>query len=104
MGSSFTMFLAVKFDWMAGTVFTLSVVASDMAVNFWRAWWAWLICFVVTIVISLFTEKRPREELVGLVKGLTPEADESGVPMLKRPVFYAVLSLIVLVILNVMYW
>lgn len=104
MGSSFTMFLATKFNWVDGSVFTLSSLSSDMAVNFWRAWWAWLICFVVTIVISLFTEKKPREELVGLVKGLTPEEHDAGIPVLKRPAFYAVISLIVLVVLNVMYW
>jgi SSS family solute:Na+ symporter len=55
-------------------------------------------------VISLFTEKRPREELVGLVKGLTPTTGDEGIPFLKRPVFFAILSLIVLVILNVIYW
>jgi solute:Na+ symporter, SSS family len=104
MGSSFLMFLAAKFHWVDGSVFTLSADASEMAINFWRAWWAWLLCFVATIVISLFTKKKPREELVGLVKGLTPEEHDTGVPFMKRPVFYAILSLIVLVILNVMYW
>jgi SSS family solute:Na+ symporter len=104
MGSSFLMFLAVKFQWLDGSVFTLSDVSSDQAINFWRAWWAWLICFVFTIVISLFTKKKPREELVGLVKGLTAEEHDTGVPFLRRPAFYALISLIVLVILNIMYW
>ena len=104
MGSSFLMFLAAKFQWVDGSVFTLSPNASEMAINFWRAWWAWLLCFVSTIVISLFTEKKPREELVGLVKGLTPTSGDEGIPFLKRPVFYAIISLIVLVILNIMYW
>ncbi len=71
MTSSFTMFLAVRFHWIAKSTITLSRVASDMAANFWRAWWAWLICFGVTILVSLFTEKKPEKELVGLVKGLT---------------------------------
>lgn len=104
MGSSFLMFLAVKFQWINGSVLTLSDSASDMAVNFWRAWWAWLICFVLTIVISLFTKKRPREELVGLVKGLTAEVHDTGIPFVRRPAFYALLSFIVLVILNIIYW
>ena len=55
-------------------------------------------------MISLFTEKKPREELVGLVKGLTPTSGDEGIPFMKRPAFYAIISLIVLVILNVMYW
>ena len=104
MGSSFLMFLAAKFQWVDGSIFTLSEHSSDMAINFWRAWWAWLLCFGSTIVISLFTEKKPREELVGLVKGLTPTSGDEGIPFIKRPAFYAIISLIVLVILNVMYW
>ena len=104
MGSSFTMYLAVKFQWISASFLTLSGTASDMAANFWRAWWAWLITFVVTILISVFTKKRPEVELVGLVKGLTAEAPLEPVPLLKRPAFYAVLSLLVFVLLNVIFW
>lgn len=104
MASSFTMFLAVKFEWISASLITLSDVWSDMAVNFWRAWWAWLICFVVTIIVSLFTVKKPEEELVGLVKGLTPMASGQGSRMSTRPEFYAVISLIVFVALNVYFW
>jgi SSS family solute:Na+ symporter len=104
MGSSFTMFLAVKFSWIDPRFLTMSSVQSDMAANFWRAWWAWLICFVVTITISLFTKKKPDEELVGLVKGLTPETLGQPVPLLRRPAFWAVLSLIIFVALNIWFW
>ena len=104
MGSSFTMYLAVKFQWISVSFLTLSRTASDMASNFWRAWWAWLITFVVTIVISLFTKKKPQAELVGLVKGLTAGAALEPVPLFKRPAFYAVLSLIIFVLLNVIFW
>jgi SSS family solute:Na+ symporter len=104
MGSSFTMFLAVKFSWIDPRFITMSSVQSDMAANFWRAWWAWLICFGVTIVISLFTKKKPDEELVGLVKGLTPETLGQPVPLLRRPAFWAVLSLIIFIALNIWFW
>jgi SSS family solute:Na+ symporter len=104
MGSSFTLYLAVKFEWISKSFITLSSPASDMAANFWRAWWAWLICFVVTIIISLFTRKKPKEELVGLVKGLTPETVNKDIPFIKRPEFYAIISLIILVVLNVIFW
>jgi SSS family solute:Na+ symporter len=104
MVSSFTMFLAVKFNWISANLLTLSKVTSDMAANFWRAWWAWLICFVVTIAVSLFTRKKPEEELVGLVKGLTKEVSLEKAAWYKRPVFYAVLSLIVFIILNIYFW
>jgi SSS family solute:Na+ symporter len=105
MGSSFTLYLAVKFEWIQAGLLTLSKgPASDMAVNFWRAWWAWLICFTVTIVVSLFTKKRPEAELVGLVKGLTPKTVGEHIPWFKQPAFFAVLALIVLVLLNVYFW
>ncbi|NUN08338.1 MAG: sodium:solute symporter family protein [Ignavibacteriaceae bacterium] len=104
MVSSFTMFLGVKYKWLDESLITMSNVSSDMAANFWRAWWAWVICFVLTIVISLFTKKRPKEELVGLVKGLTAENHNADVPLLKRPEFWAVISLVILVILNIMFW
>jgi SSS family solute:Na+ symporter len=82
----------------------MSTTYSDMAANFWRAWWAWLICFVLTIVISLFTAKRPKEELVGLVRGLTPDAKTGSVAFTGTPEFWAIISLVVLVILNVYFW
>jgi len=104
MGSSFTMFLAVKFSWIDPRLITMSGVQSDMAANFWRAWWAWLICFVVTIVISLFTKKKPEAELAGLVKGLTPKVAGAPVPLLRRPGFWAILSLAILVALNIWFW
>ncbi len=104
MVSSFGMWLMVKFHWINESIITLSNVQSDMAANFWRAWWAWLICFVLTIVISLFTKKRPKEELVGLVKGLTEESHDGDLPFTKRPEFYAIISLVILVILNIVFW
>jgi len=104
MGTSIAMFLGVKFHWIDPATLTLSNTASDMAVNFWRAWWAWLVCFSLTIFISFFTKKKPKEELVGLVKGLTEKTAREGIPFVKRPEFYAILSVIVLVILNIYFW
>ena len=104
MLSSFSMYLGVKFHWIPENIITMSSVQSDMAANFWRAWWAWLICASVTIVVSLFTKKRPKAELTGLVRGLTPETIEQNIPFTKRPEFYAILALIVFIILNIIFW
>ena len=104
MVSSFTLYMAVKFNWFNQSFLTMSSVQSDMAANFWRAWWAWVICAVVTIVISLFTKKKAKQELVGLVKGLTEEKLDQHLPFIKRPEFYAIISLIILIVLNVLFW
>jgi len=104
MLSSFLMWLGVKFQWFSESIITLSGVQSDMAANFWRAWWAWLICFVLTIAISLVTKKKPKEELVGLVKGLTKEVQDKNLPFTKRPEFIALISLIIFVLLNIIFW
>lgn len=104
MLSSFFMWLGVKFHWFNESIITMSSVQSDMAANFWRAWWAWLICFGLTIVISLFTKKKPKEELVGLVKGLTEEKHDAHLPFIKRPEFVAIISIVVLIVLNILFW
>lgn len=105
MLASFTLFMIEKMQWMDLTFITLSDVASAQATNFWRAWWAWLICFILTIVISLFTKKKDKAELVGFVKGLTPESEEDKhLPLSKKPAFWAVISLIILIAINIYFW
>ncbi len=104
MASSIGMFLAVKFNWISVSAITLSDESSIMAANFWRAWWAWLICFAVTIGISLVTKPKPKEELVGLVKGLTPVEKQTNIPFYKKPEIMAIISLIILVILDIIFW
>ena len=104
MSSSFLMWMGVKFHWFNESIITMSGVQSDMAANFWRAWWAWLICFGITIVISLFTKKRPKQELVGLVKGLTQTKIDEHVPFIKKPEFVAIIAVIILIALNLLFW
>ncbi len=104
MTSSIAMFLAVKFNWISATLLTLSAEASDMSANFWRAWWAWLICFAVTIIVSLFTKPKPREELIGLVKGLTTVEEEKNMAFYKKPEVMAVISIVLFVLLNIYFW
>jgi SSS family solute:Na+ symporter len=107
MSTSFSIFLGFKLNaipaWLA-RIITLSDAPSDMSKNLWQAWWAWVVCFVLTIVISLATRPRPREELVGLVRGLTEATLETDVPLVKRPAFWAALALIAVIGLNVYFW
>jgi len=107
MATSFSIFLGFRLGWIGeglSRVITLSPDPSDMARNLWQAWWAWLVCFVLTIAISLFTAPKPREDLVGLVKGLTPATVDRELPLLKRPAFWAAVALLGVIVLNVVFW
>ncbi|MCL5033742.1 MAG: sodium:solute symporter family protein [Bacteroidetes bacterium] len=76
---------------------------SEMAANFYQAWWAWCADFVVTIVVSLFTAKKEESALAGLVYGLTPRP-HSGSTLFRKPEFWAVVSLVMMVALNIIFW
>jgi SSS family solute:Na+ symporter len=75
-----------------------------MAANFWRALWAWLISTGVATAISAFTKKRPQEELVGLVRSLTPKTVMEGISLYKKPAFWASITLVIFIILNILFW
>jgi solute:Na+ symporter, SSS family len=73
----------IKGSWLGTTVYTYP---SEMAQNFWTAIFAWVTCFVMTIVISLSTRVRKSDdELRGLVYSLTPRIKEEGLPWYKEP-------------------
>ncbi len=91
----------IKGAWL-GTV--LHVYPSEMAQNFWTAIWAWSMCFVVTIVISLLTRPREEKELVGLVYSLTELPSDEHLPWHKRPITLGVAVLILSVTLNLLFW
>lgn len=77
--------------------------SSEMAANFYQAWWAWCTDFVITIIVSTFTAKKGEDALVGLVYGLTPKP-HSDASLLRKPQFWAVVSLVLMIILNIIFW
>lgn len=78
---------------------------SEMAQNFWTAIWAFVACLAVSVVISLLTEPRPEEELVGLVYSMTPKpAPENDISWYQRPVPLGCMVLSLAFILNVVFW
>jgi solute:Na+ symporter, SSS family len=76
---------------------------SEMAQNFWTAIWAFLVCLIVTLVVSMLTKPREERELVGLVYSLTPKPEEHNLPWWKRPVTLAVVVLAMAVALNLIF-
>src|SRR5208337_2514533 len=102
--SSVAMFLLVKFNHNMLAYVALSRDAKDMAENMYRALWSWLICVIVTVAVSAFTKPKPLEELTGLVYGCTVLPSEGHLPLWKRPVFWAGVSLVLFLVLQWIFW
>ena len=94
----------VKVNPKALSIIALSTNAKDMAENMYRALWSWLVCVIVTVIVSYLTRPKPEEELVGLVYGVTEIPEEATVPMYQRPMFWAVVVSAVFVVLNIYFW
>jgi len=77
---------------------------SSMAQNFWIAIISWSACFLVTVAVTLFTKPKPVAELHNLVYGVTDLPHEEGVRWYKRPGPLAIIVIIVLIIMNIIYW
>jgi SSS family solute:Na+ symporter len=102
--SSIGMFLWVEFDHSALRYIAFSPHAKDMAENMYRALWSWIICVIVTVVVSLMTRPKPETELVGLVYGATELPSEGHLPLYQRPIFWAGVVCVIFIILNVIFW
>ncbi len=102
--SSIAMYALVKANPAYLAVIALSPDAKDMAENLYRALWSWIICVLVTVIVSLFTTPKPVEELTGLVYGYTKFPDDGGLPLYKRPVFWGAGVAIFFIILQWVFW
>ncbi|MCE5187134.1 MAG: sodium:solute symporter family protein [Planctomycetaceae bacterium] len=88
-----------------GYIAVVKTFPSEMAQNFWLAAYAFLVCFILTIVISLVTKRtKTNEELKGLVYSLTPKVVDHEQNWLLRPAVLGVILLIGCVILNWLFW
>ena len=78
---------------------------SEMAQNFWLACFAFGMCFVLTVVISLLGRRdKTDEELKGLVYSLTPRTVDHTEAWYAKPGFLGTILLIVCVVLNYIFW
>jgi solute:Na+ symporter, SSS family len=102
--SSVGMWVLVKTNPKMLAYIALSANAKDMAENMYRALWSWVICVSVTVIVSLLTRPKPVEELTGLVYGCTELPSEGHLPLWKRPIFWAVGSAVVFVVLQWIFW
>jgi SSS family solute:Na+ symporter len=78
---------------------------NSMGQNFYMAIVAWTTCFLLTIVISLATERnKTEEELKGLVYSLTPKIKAGDEPWFKQPALLGIVILAATVVLNIIFW
>jgi SSS family solute:Na+ symporter len=102
--SSIAMWAMVKINPSTLSIIAMSKDAQAMAEDMYRALWSWLVCVIVTIAVSYATKPLPDSQLVGLVYGCTPIPSEGDLKLYQRPVFWAVVVAVVLVILNIVVW
>jgi solute:Na+ symporter, SSS family len=102
--SSIGMWAWVKADPSALRYIALSPHAKAMAENMYRGLWSFIVCVLITAVVSLYTKSKPESELVGLVRGCTEVPSERDIPLLHRPVFWAAVVAVVFVVLNLIFW
>jgi SSS family solute:Na+ symporter len=103
-GTAIALWAWVRVDPSAVQYVALSPAAKDMAVNMFRALWAWVACVTITVLVSLVTTPKPASELVGLVYGYTNIPSEGDMPLYQRPIFWAGVVALVFVILNIIFW
>ena len=78
---------------------------SEMAQNFWLASFAFIVCFTLTVGISLATKRtKTDEELKGLVYSMTPRLKDDERHWILRPAVLGSILLACCVVLNVIFW
>ncbi len=87
-----------------GWIATLHLYPSEMAQNFWTAIFAWMTCFLLTVLVSLVTRPREAQELVGLVWSLTERPREEGLRWWQRPGPLGAGVLALVLLLNLLFW
>ena len=82
----------------------LSTDARPMAETLYRALWSWIICVLVTVIVSYMTTPRPEAELDGLVYGATLIPHDGATTLWQKPIFWAIVVIIVFFILNIIFF
>ena len=98
------MFAWERQDPSAVRYLALSIHAKPLAADIYRALWSWIICVLVTVIVSYFTKPKPEAELAGLVYGATEIPREENVPLLQKPMFWAIVVGVVFIAINIIFW
>jgi SSS family solute:Na+ symporter len=102
--SSISMWAWVKIDPSALRYVALSPHAKALAQDMYQALWSFIVCVLVTVMVSLSTKPMPDGELKGLVYGLTEVPSVGNVPLYQKPLFWAGVVTVVFFVLNIIFW
>lgn len=96
----------IKGGWLVGGIDnTIHTYPSEMAQNFWTAIFAFSVCLIATIIISLLTKReKSDDELVGLVYSLTPRVKDDSKNWYEKPEFLAIIVGVIAIILSIIFW
>lgn len=65
---------------------------------------AFIVCFIVTVLVSLFTARKTDEDLKGLVYSLTPREKDKDKVWYKNPLWLGILVLIITIVFNIIFY
>jgi SSS family solute:Na+ symporter len=102
--SSISMWAWVKVDPSALRYVAMSPHAKALAQDMYQALWSFLVCVIVTVVVSLATKPKTDIELNGLVYGLTEVPSVGNVPIYQKPLFWAGVVVVIFFALNIYFW
>jgi SSS family solute:Na+ symporter len=83
---------------------TFSPNSEDIPQNVWMAVWTFLVTLVVCIGVSFVTKPKPTSELKNLCFGETDIPSQAHLPLLKKPLLWGCVLLVVCTILNFIFW
>ncbi len=87
-----------------GWIISVHNFYSGTSQAFTIAWISFVVCFIVTALISLITKPRPENELAGLVYSLTSKQHDKARIWYKNPLWLGMLVLIITLIFNIIFF
>ncbi|MEO6905280.1 MAG: sodium:solute symporter family protein [Ginsengibacter sp.] len=87
-----------------GSIANLHTFYSGTSQAFNIAWISFVVCFVVTALISFVTKPKPENELVGLVYSLTPRQRDKNRIWYKNPIWLAVIVVVITLFFNILFY
>ncbi len=87
-----------------GWIANLHTFYSGTSQAFNIAWIAFVVCFLVTALISFVTKPKPDNQLVGLVYSLTPRQRDKNRVWYRNPVWLAIMMLLITLFFNILFY